>query len=710
MNEKIAYLLYIVKKLGYNVSNSDYKIVPVENLIAFNTDELYYELLDDGSFQVVNTEAVPSATATYYKIENATPEFVATALLKEYEYFFGIESDESFETRYNDYSNPSSSNYFESNISKLDALDALYARIGIDINNIYYNDNGIYKKVEKTTLKFDEDFAEAVLGLTDDIELTKQLLNLNDAEVEVKDGLLYTNDENVLYTNTLTEELFARLKDYIYYINEDVVFEVEDTLISILRKINKIVLTDEANDTITINKILYFISGLVKESLDIRLEKIKQNLIDSKLTPSEYFTSENWVAPAEGENLTTEQATKNINTLEELFEGNKLSTFTVKENDTFKKYNFIDLTAVERLKSYVDEYIIDYMSKELYSTNINVKLSELNNKLNTVIKEIYNSSNINSESNFQSLSKKIKDINTTLEGIGYNISPTYNIKLPKASNNNSYLYSDKNGKAKIGYFSEIVEPGDSDPITSRAVYENTKLYHKSGDCAGFGKVVNDIEETITFDKENLDKLSTVPLDYSSSLSNPVSYFTVNDNNSYFTVPSIVKVIYIPAIRGGTLKVELNSIGNVTVDNLLLAKNQEAMFNFDDDQYFIKGSISDNILTFTNFDENIIFKKTNGINYIALINKGNKLDIEKITYSFNEDNTLRINNEEIIANKKLTAKDEVEVVKKLTADDEVLIKDKLILEKNFLIGRVQSDDSFTDTSYTFSSDTELNSLI
>ena len=135
-----------------------------------------------------------------------------------------------------------------------------------------------------------------------------------------------------------------------------------------------------------------------------------------------------------------------------------------------------------------------------------------------------------------------------------------------------------------------------------------------------------------------------------------------------------------------------------------------MFNFDDDQYFIKGSISENILTFTNFDENIIFKRTNGINYIALINKGNKLNIEKIIYSFNEDNTLRINNEEIIANKKLTAKDEVEVVKKLTADDEVLIKDKLILEKNFFIGRVQSDDSFTDTSYTFSSDTELNSLI
>ena len=673
----IAKLLSSIYKLGYDITDASYKVIPVENLVRFNNDSFYFEKLSNGYFKSVSTDNLPIKGKTYYQIEEISEEESIDALLKEYERFFGITpSSAVLQDRYDNYEATEAANFL-----KLKALENIYKSIGISSNNIYYNNNGVYTKEEKPTLEIEENFANAVLGLDDNLNFAKRILELN------------SEDTLNIYTDVLLNGIFKAIKDYIYYTNENVVFEQEDTLISILGKINKNVIEniEGEEDKIIIHSILSYVESLEQLSIELRLEKIKEALVNAELTPEQYFTDNGWNTSDGSVVLTPEQKTKNLNILEELFNGKKLSTFTAKTTkdnaETYEKYNFIDLTAVNRLKTYIDEYLADYLSKEIYSNNTNLKLNEINNKLSLIIKEIYNSSNVNSESNFKVLSNKIKNISTTLQKLGYNISPTYNVNLPKSSNNNTYIFSNKEGKASIGYFSEIVEPGDPAPVTSRAVYESTKLYHKNGDYAGFGKIERQnikLYEKI-FDKTNvMDKLSTVPLDYNH---NNVPYISIS-NDDFFTILNVAKIIYIPIVRGGTINIELYEDDSSIENKLILAKNQESLFeefNLSNTRAFIKGTYENQVLTFV-FDDDAIFKQNNGVSYIALLNKGFNFQISKISYLFSKDNALRIDEDGILVNKEMT------------------------FVPNSFIGRTQNDETISDIRYLFSNDTELNSLV
>lgn len=667
-NIAIANLVETLLILGYSIENTTEKIVSVGKINFFD-DNCVYFTIEDNKFTVVSTAEIstPDPNKVYYKlveVEEGEKESIINHLLSVYESFFNISNSSSdIETRYNAFLESKTNN-----IKNLQKLIDCYNLLGLDTNSIYVvttnNDKktlGSKIQLSDLTLKKEIIYIEAIMGYSSDL----------------------SSDSAAI------ENIHNKINSYSSELDEFEEVAINKTTGTIIQRIEALKFKDDDNYEVFSsdnNDSDYSISKLIEEInekpnlklsyLTVIVEKLKDNLTKNNIVKFD----DNW---------DSKPLDEKIDFFKGLFTENNLSVIDIGGTN----YNFIDITAVNRVKEYIDEKFERYIEDLAFSDNFNQKINNTNQKLSTITEEIYDNKNITFKSRIDELEEKTNELKNTLESVGYNIAPTYNVKLPKSS---EYLYSDANGKAVRGFFSDVVEPNDYSPITSEAVYNHTKLFHCNGDIAGFGKVTKQDTDSIIYNINNYQDIFTYPTNRIRIINNKLLF------ESNF--------IYIPVIRGGILKIVFNNRYDAvnkymaiisSHKNLLKLKefiDEGRAVDFSEEPYISlitdkNPSIpSDNSISISFNDENIL-KRFNRNNYIILLNYlyNNNINVENtyinsIEYIYNKDNSLRITDKEIIANNDIT------------------------LETNHLKTVERTGSTKNVIKYTFVHSDELNSLI
>lgn len=667
-NIAIANLVETLLILGYSIENTTEKIVSVGKINFFD-DNCVYFTIEDNKFTVVSTAEIsaPDPNKVYYKlveVEEGEKENIINHLLSVYESFFNISNSSSdIETRYNAFLESKTNN-----IKNLQKLIDCYNLLGLDTNSIYVvatnNDKktlGSKIQLSDLTLKKEIIYIEAIMGYSSDL----------------------SSDSAVI------ENIYNKINFYSSELDEFEEVTTNKTTGTIIQRIEALKFKENDNYkvfSITNNDSDYSISKLIEEInekpnlkisyLTTIVEKLKDNLTKNNIVKFD----DSW---------DSKPLDEKIDFFKGLFTKNNLSIIDIGGTN----YNFIDITAVNRVKEYIDEKFERYVEDLAFSDNFNQKINNTNQKLSTITEEIYDNKNITFKSRIDELEEKTNELKSTLESVGYNIAPTYNVKLPKSS---EYLYSDANGKAVRGFFSDVVEPNDYSPITSEAVYNHTKLFHCNGDIAGFGKITKQNTDSIIYNINNYQDIFTYP----------TNRIRIKNNKLLFES----NFIYIPVIRGGILKIVFNNRYDAvnkymaiisSHKNLLKLKefmDEGRAVNFSEEPYNSlitdknPSMPNDNSISISFNDENIL-KRFNRNNYIILLNYlyNNNINVENtyinsIEYFYTEDNSLRITDKEIIANNDIT------------------------LETNHLKTVERNGSTKNVIKYTFVHSDELNSLI
>lgn len=668
-NIAIANLVETLLILGYSIENTTEKIVSVGKINFFD-DNCVYFTIEDNKFTVVSTAEIstPDPNKVYYKlveVEEGEKESIINHLLSVYENFFNISNSSSdIKTRYNAFLESKTNN-----IKNLQKLIDCYNLLGLDTNSIYVvttnNDKktlGSKIQLSDLTLKKEIIYIEAIMGYSSDLSSDSAVIENIHNKINIYSSELDEFEEVAI--NKTTGTIIQRI--------EALKFEEND---------NYEVFSSDNNDSdYSISKLIEEINEKPNLKLSY-LTAIVKNLKDNLKNNNIVKFDDNW---------DSKPLDEKINFFKGLFTENNLPVIDIGGTN----YNFIDITAVNRVKEYIDEKFERYVEDLAFSDNFNQKINNTNQKLSTITEEIYGNKNITFESRIDNLEEKTNELKSTLESIGYNVAPTYNVKLPKSS---EYLYSDANGKAVRGFFSDVVEPNDYSPITSEAVYNHTKLFHCNGDIAGFGKVTKQYTDSIIYNSSN----------YQDIFTHPTNRIEVINSSLWFKS----NFIYIPVIRGGILKIvfdnrydAVNKYMAIISSHKNLLKLKEFMdegraVDFSEEPY--NSLITDknpsmpidNSISISFNDENIL-KRFNRNNYIILLNYlYNKSNINKentyinrIEYYYTKDNSLRITDKEIIANNDIT------------------------LETNHLKTVERTGSTKNIIKYTFVHSDELNSLI
>ena len=500
-NIAIANLVETLLILGYSIENTTEKIVSVGKINFFD-DNCVYFTIEDNKFTVVSTAEVstPDPNKVYYKlveVEEGEKENIINHLLSVYESFFNISNSSSdIETRYNAFLESKTNN-----IKNLQKLIDCYNLLGLDTNSIYVvatnNDKktlGNKIQLSDLTLKKEIIYIEAIMGYSSDL----------------------SSDSAVI------ENIYNKINFYSSELDEFEEVATNKTTGTIIQRIEALKFKENDNYkvfSITNNDSDYSISKLIEEIIKLSyLTKIVENLKENLASNNIVKFDDSW---------DSKPLDEKIDFFKGLFTENNLSVIDIGGTN----YNFVDITAVNRIKEYIDEKFERYVEDLAFSDNFNQKINNTNQKLSTITEEIYDNKNITFKSRIDNLEEKTNELKNTLESVGYNIAPTYNVKLPKSS---EYLYSDANGKAVRGFFSDVVEPNDYSPITSEAVYNHTKLFHCNGDIAGFGKVTKQDTDSIIY---NINS-------YQDIFTDPTNRIKIVNNKLLFES----NFIYIPVIR------------------------------------------------------------------------------------------------------------------------------------------------------------------
>lgn len=676
-NIAIANLVETLLILGYSIENTTEKIVSVGKINFFD-DNCVYFTIEDNKFTVVSTAEVstPDPNKVYYKlveVEESEKENIINHLLSIYESFFNISNSSSdIETRYNAFLESKTNN-----IKNLQKLIDCYNLLGLDTNSIYVvttnNDKKtLGSKIQLSDLTLNKEiiYIEAIMGYSSDLSSDSAAIENIHNKINIYSSELDEFEEVAI--NKTTGTIIQRI--------EALKFKADD---------NYEVFSSDNNDSdYSISKLIEEINekpNLKLSYLTKIVENLKNNLTNNNIVK---FDDNDWKS---------KPLDKKIDFFKGLFTENNLSVIDIGGIN----YNFVDITAVNRLKEYIDEKFERYVEDLAFSDNFNQKINNTNQKLSTITEEIYDNKNITFKSRIDELEEKTNELKNTLESVGYNVAPTYNVRLPKSS---EYLYSDANGKAVRGFFSDVVEPNDYSPITSEAVYNHTKLFHCNGDIAGFGKVTKQDTDSIIYNINNYQDIFTYPTNRIRTDNNKLLFET--------------NFIYIPVIRGGVIKVTFDNMSTVSNGSLVANKymaiissyknllklkelidiNKIKAIDFSEEPY--ASLITDknptapdeNSISISFNDENIL-KRFNRNNYIILLNyfynnseNNENPYINRIEYIYNKDNSLRITDKEIIANNDIT------------------------LETNHLKTVERTGSTKNVIKYTFVHSDELNSLI
>ena len=256
------------------------------------------------------------------------------------------------------------------------------------------------------------------------------------------------------------------------------------------------------------------------------------------------------------------------------------------DSDNFGYYNIIDTTAVQRVKSYVDKYLKEYLDSLTY-TQIDNKISNLSSKVKELTKEIYDTDLITtSNSRIDNAINDIEEIKKRLRG-GFRLQPSYNISTDDIGS--GYLYYDKDAinnsgeKGTLKAHSELdssllsdkVLPDSDKAVKSKAIYKHTENFHHNGDIVGFGKA-NISDRTIVWDFDYFNSFENFKYENKDSdeakgskyigeffIDTRVEGVTENKSNKFYANSNSIYVtgkvyICIPVIRGGEIKLNLSS--------------------------------------------------------------------------------------------------------------------------------------------------------